>query len=181
MQQNVCDRVNTLDKNNFGMQIALYGSAPCKGAVKAFVEEDGVLNKVWDDPNVIVNGARRALSYLVATAEDNFKITTMRFGTGGHVQGDILIPISPSASDPALENEAYSKVITTWFFEPEAVETSVRFQVTLEKSEANGAGVVPYTEAGLYCANGTLFARETFPAIVKNSNRRVIFDWTLMF
>ena len=60
-------------------------------------------------------------------------------------------------------------------------ETSVKFTVVVEKAEGNGTGTVAYTEAGLFCSDSTMFARETFPAIVKNSTRRVTFEWSILF
>lgn len=168
-QSSACQHVEQIDKYSM------------KGLVNIYIDEDDVITKVWEDKNAIVNGARIALGKLTTTADANYKITTMKFGTGGHVTGDILTPIEPSLADSNLETVVFSKTIATWYYEPTGVETSVRFQVTMEKTQANGSGTTAYTEAGLFCANGTLFARETFPAIVKTENRRIIFDWTILF
>jgi hypothetical protein len=109
-------------------------------------------------------------------------------GTKGHdlTSGNILIPVAPQVGDTSLIDSAdtFAKQIGTEFnyqgFNP--VDNSVMFQIVMEKEEANGsAGTVAYTEAGLFSQNGTMFARETFPAIVKNANRRITFQWIILF
>ena len=62
-------------------------------------------------------------------------------------------------------------------------KTSVDFNITLEKTEGNttGANGKAYTEAALYTAGGHIFARETFPAIVKTDSRRITFVWSILF
>ena len=98
----------------------------------------------------------------------------------------ILTPIAPVVSDTGLidTTNVFSKPISTNFaYQGTApVDNSIQFQIVLEKSEGNGTtGTIAYTEAGLFTANGSLFARETFPAIVKNANRRITFQWIILF
>lgn len=181
MRTVLTEKIDCGDKSISGQIISLEDKIVPKGRVRAFIEENGNRWLAWDDPNLIVNGARKALAHLVALPTDDYRIHKIGLGTGGHVAGDIITPISPSVADLGLETQAFEKVITEYTFEPIGVETSVKFTVSLGRDEGNGSGVVAYTEAGLFCVNGTMFARETFPALVKNSNRRIIFEWSLLF
>ena len=70
-----------------------------------------------------------------------------------------------------------------------------QIQCTLEASEANGAGYLDISEAGLFFTDGIstatetfssasvayLFARVTFPTIRKTDDRKIIFKWQIYF
>ena len=156
-----------------------------RGSVKCFVEDgDGVVTLHHEKHNLIVNGARKALAHLIAQRPADYEIDTFELGTGGHVSGDILTPVSPTILDTDLEIPAFTKAIdhlVDVYLPTSPNETSVKFTIVVEKAEGNGSGTVAYCEAGLFCANTTLFARETFPAIVKNSTRKVTFEWSILF
>lgn len=164
---------------------SLSDSFTLRGSVSCWIEEDGVKTLHHEKSNLIVNGARKALAHLIGEVPAQYRIDYFKLGTGGHAPGDILTPVSPTINDTALEAEAFSKAIDhgndTYLPAPPA-ETSVKFTVVVEKAEGNGTGTVAYCEAGLVCGDGTtLFARETFPAIVKNSTRRITFEWSILF
>ena len=159
-----------------------------KGKVRVYVEEDGKESVVWEDPNLIVDLGRKVLTHLLAEADSNFKVSSIGLGTKGHdlINNDILVPIAPTVSDIGLidVDTIFTKDISTSFAYQgtNPVDNAVQFQIVLEKTEANGAtGTTAYTEAGLFTSNGSLFARETFPAIVKNANRRITFQWIILF
>lgn len=155
-----------------------------KGSVKCFIEENGETTLHHEKHNLIVNGARKALAHLIGQATAIYRVDTFQLGTGGHLPDDILTPVSPTITDVALEASAFSKVIDHGndVYNPAPPnETAIMFTVIVEKYEGNGTGIVAYTEAGLFTQNGTLFARETFPAIVKNSSRKVTFQWSILF
>lgn len=181
---NLKDRVNSKADFLLSEVHSLTDNFQLKGSVKCFVEEDGVVTLHHEKHNLIVNGARKALAHLIGEASSIYRVDTFKLGTGGHMPGDILTPISPTVTDTDLELPAFTKAIDhgadTYLPTPPA-ETSIMFTVAIEKYEGNGSGIVAYTEAGLATANGTLFARETFPAIVKNSSRRVTFQWSILF
>lgn len=136
---------------------------------------------------MIVDDGRKVLTHLLASADAAYKVSSISLGTKGHelTTGDILTPVPPLVSDTNLIDLAtvFQKDIGTNFtyqgFNPN--DTSVQFQAVLEKAEANGTGTIAYTEAGLFTTNGLMFARETFPAIVKNANRRITFQWVIQF
>jgi hypothetical protein len=178
------DMVNSKQDFNLTSTQNFTETLTLKGNVKCWIEEEGVVTLHHEKSNLIVNGARKALAHLIAEANAIYRIDTFKLGTGGHLPGDILTPVSPTITDTDLEELQFTKAIDhlqdTYLPTPPA-ETSVKFTVVVEKAEGNGSGTVAYTEAGLYCQNGTLFARETFPAIVKNSTRRVVFEWSILF
>lgn len=159
-----------------------------KGKVRVSVEEDGKEEVVWEDPNLIVDLGRKVLTHLLAEADQNYMVSSISLGTKGHdlTTGDILAPVAPTISDIGLIDtvDMFSKAISTNFaYQGTApADNSIQFQIILEKSEGNGTtGTIAYTEAGLFTNNGSLFARETFPAIVKNANRRITFQWIILF
>lgn len=178
------DRVDS--KQEFGSsQVQTFqDSLTLKGSVKCWIEENGIKTLHHEKSNLIVNGARKALAHLIAERPETYRVDYFKLGTGGHAPGDILTPVSPTVTDTGLEELAYTKSIDhagDVYLPTPPAETSVKFVVVLEKAEGNGSGTVAYCEAGLFCNNGTLFARETFPAIVKNSTRRITFEWSILF
>lgn len=181
------DKINSRQDLGSSQIQSIEDTITLRGSVKCYVEENGVTTLLHEKSNLIVNGARKALAHLIADisgVQTLYRIDYFKLGTGGHAPGDILTPVSPTITDTALEELAFSKIIDhnddTYLPTPPD-ETSVKFTVVVEKAEGNGSGTVAYTEAGLFCNNGTMFARETFPAIVKNSTRRITFEWSILF
>lgn len=177
--------LNKDDYSNQSMLIELGCAKVLSGRFKALIEENGKTTCPFEDHNMIVDVARKALTHLLAEGDDNYKIASIALGTKGHdlVNNDILSPVAPQISDTALIDSApFSKAISSYLYQGQLPDdTSVIFQITMEKEEGNGTGVVAYTEAGLMCTNSSLFARETFPAVVKNANRRITFQWVIQF
>jgi hypothetical protein len=173
------DRVRTsirfIKKNIFRDEI--HG----RGSVRCWIEEDqpdGSVKK-WlhhEEHNLIVNTGREAVTHLLAEGDGvNYKITDFELG-------DPVSPTAPAPGDTALEQSAFSELITEVpVYTPVGVESTVTFTIIMEKAEGNGGGQVDYTEAGLFNANGNLFARQTFPAVVKTATRKITFEWQLIF
>lgn len=158
-----------------------------RGRVKVLVEENGVETVHHIKDNIIVNMARDTLCKLITAPQTNMHITQIRFGTRGHNGQDILNPEAPLITDTALKDTTttFNKDIESFQMMPaqDSVKTSVDFHISLEKNEGNATGTAgkAYTEAGLYTAAGTLFARETFPAVIKTESRRITFIWSILF
>lgn len=158
-----------------------------RGRVKVLVEENGVETVHHIKDNIIVNMARDTLCKLITAPQTNMHITQIRFGTRGHNGQDILNPEAPLITDTALKDTTttFNKNIERFQTMPaqDSVKTSVDFHISLEKNEGNATGTAgkAYTEAGLYTAAGTLFARETFPAVIKTESRRITFIWSILF
>lgn len=181
---NLKDKVNSKADFVLSETHTFEESFTLRGNVKCWIEEDGIKTLHHEKSNLIVNGARKALAHLIGQATSTYKIDLFKLGTGGHLPDDILTPVSPTITDTGLEAMAFSKAIdhsADAYLPTPPAETSIKFTIVVEKYEGNGSGIVAYTEAGLFCASGVLFARETFPAIVKNSSRRVSFEWSILF
>jgi len=134
------------------------------------------------EENLIVTLARKAMTHLVAEGDTDYQITEFQAGTGGHAPGDPLTPVDPVVGDTGLETSFWSKAITLPpVYAPVGEESNVKLTVVMDTSEGNDVTPVQYTEAGLFSDNGNLFARQTFPAVVKIDTRRITFEWTLYF
>lgn len=153
----------------------------CRGEVRITVVESGQSRVVFQDRNLIVTLGRAYMAERISSTVNTAVISTLKMGTGGHVFGDVLTPIAPSTSDTGLETLAYTESINSTVYSPSGLNTTVTFRTTLEEPEGNGAGTVAYTEAGLFLSNGVMFARETFPAVVKTGSRRLIVEWSIIF
>lgn len=149
-----------------------------KGRVRIIIEEDGVETLHWDDPNLVVDIGRTILADLFFGMGDQYAANYIALGTGGHAIDNILVPVDPQFTDIALEIPAFQKVFTT---KEKLDDKSLRFTIFLDKGEANGTGTIAYTESGLYTANARMFARETFPALVKTPTRSITFIWDILF
>lgn len=156
-----------------------------RGRVKVLVEENGVETVHHIKDNIIVNIARETLCHLITAPQTDRHITKAYFGTKGHTGQDILNPKAPLITDDKLlDTSPFIKNINGFTLMPETgVKTSVDFAISLEKTEGNtsGANGKAYTEAALYTAGNHIFARETFPAIVKTESRRITFVWSILF
>jgi len=152
-----------------------------KGRFKVLIEEGGESRVHFDAPNTIVNGAKKVMAYLVASRPENNVIYTLELGTGG-TGPNILEPIPPTVNDVDLHTPAGLSIVTSGYdYSPVGIENIVTFSFILGKEQGNGTGTVAYTEAGLFTKAGIMFARETFPALVKNSSRKFTFQWSLIF
>ena len=135
------------------------------------------------EDNLIVDKARNILRDLLFEANTDDTISIIKFGDKGHADGDITTPVAPQSSDTSLEETdsslIYSKNIDS---KQKDGDTSIIYSCTLNNNEANlNNGTFTITEAGLFNANGNMFARKTFPAIIKTSDRVFEFQWTIIF
>ena len=99
----------------------------------------------YQDNNMIVGGAKRAICLLLSdSSADNKVINQIGFGRSN---------TTPTPADTSL-SDAYVKQIDSYLY-PETNKVSFRWQLGYD--EANGINIV---EFGLLCADNTLFARE---------------------
>lgn len=172
-----------------------------QGIVKVQVEEidpiTGLVTKKYmhHKNNRVVDLGKEVLCNLITAPQTNSHITTLKLGCKGHDLTDtspnaLLVPIEPLATDSSLidTETVFSKDFDMHTMYPtDDTKTEVQFSVVLEPTEANSSdetavnGAIAYTEAGMYTKGGVLFARETFPAIVKTENRRITFTWSILF
>lgn len=176
------DEINSNDMNCQNMISSVNNDVVVRGNVKITVQDDVRGEFVhFDAHNIIVYGARKVMSHLLAEAPNANVINKLQLGTGGHGV-DILTPVAPSRSDITLEEPIVSvQPPSGVVFQPVGDENEVKFAFVLGKEAGNGTGAVAYTEAGLFTSANVMFARETFPALIKNSTRQITFEWTIVF
>lgn len=119
-----------------------------------------------EDRNLIVNGAKLALSILVGESDRPDKVIAF-FGVGVGTN-------TPTPPDTGL-TDAYLRPVDAHDFPEPGV---VRFQWSLGYGEANGKAV---TEFGLFCGDKTLFARKTRDAIFKADDLCFEGEWSIIF
>ena len=132
------------------------------------------LIEVFEDKNLIVDLARITMAHLVAgevTHEvsgvvKGRHITTMGFGTDG---------TEPEEPDTML-TDAFTKALDGFEY---PVDGRVQFNWSLGTGEANGKAI---REFGLFCADGSLFARRVREMpINKEDDISLEGTWTIIF
>jgi hypothetical protein len=119
----------------------------------------------YEEHNLIVNGARTAMAYLVG-GSSNRNINRIAFGTNG---------TAPSTSDTAI-TAAYTKAVVGFAY-PAAGQIEITWNLLV--GEANGKAI---REFGLLCADGTLFSRKNrAKAIEKEEDISLEGKWLIMF
>jgi hypothetical protein len=118
--------------------------------------------------NIITSAALSQVTHLLGGDTANNYVNRMQFGTGSS---------APAVGNTALQQPITPLVNVTYSY-PDALPSSYRvtFQGQLLSGQANGFAI---TEAGLVCADNTLFARRTFAEKDKTSDKILTFDWTV--
>lgn len=130
------------------------------------VFRDGVQVDRVDEPNLVVDLSKTALSRLLGGDVTNRSVTTIGFGTNG---------TAPVAGNTELTG-AFSKAIDSVSY-PSA--NSVMFSFSLASGENNGMAIM---EFGLLTAGGALFARKVrASALNKGSDISLSGTWTITF
>jgi len=139
-----------------------------KGRVKIKVyNAEGALVDMQQGDNLVVNGGREACAILTATGDTDKIVQDIAFGSGGTV---------PDLTDTALVSQNLIKALESTTAYP--TQTAVKYIGICETTENNGNQI---REVGLFCADGTLFARYYVGRIVKTSDIRVVVEWTITF
>lgn len=120
----------------------------------------------YTDNNLVVNSGRTAVTRLLGGDVVNRSITQLAVGTN---------PAAPAATDSAPLTGEFKKALGTVTY---PTISSVRYDWTLEDTEANGMGI---REFGLQTAGNVLFARKTREVINKNSSIRLVGYWEITF
>lgn len=136
-----------------------------RGDFRLEMRRDGVLIEVFEEKNLIVNGAKDQLARLVGGSGSNRQITQIGFGIG---------TAAASPGNTGLTS-AYTKPLTSVEY---PATGQVRFNWTLSTAEANGKSI---TEFGLICADSTLFSRKVRAPIQKESDLSLSGAWTIIF
>lgn len=163
---------------------------PVMGFVEiiAYDRHGRILWRIGEEKNLVVRKARSSMAHLIAGDNvTDYYVAQMRFGQGGHDPSNPTVPIPPSVDDtdlfdPIAGSDATQPV--TYEF-PEGPEgTKVTFSATIPADcDINGtppAGQA-ISEAGLFSANGNMFAHKTFGLITKTEEFALTFRWTIVF
>jgi hypothetical protein len=137
-----------------------------KGRVELSFIRDGKVFKRLDFPNLVVNGGVDAMRELLAVATPGKVVNNFSVGTNG---------TAPSSADTAITG-AFNKSVDGHTTPSTGV---VKFKISLSTAQANG---IMIAEAGLFCADATLFARTTnFTPFLKDNTFAVTGIWTITF
>ena len=166
-----------------------------KSNLIVYVGREYLLPRIFDVNNT-------SLSNPADSAKD-YAIYWISFGEGGAPAGDPLNPTPPTNSDTALASEitignnpsVYADAgkkhpIDAVVFQTDSNNDDryliAQVQATLDETEANGSGQQNLNEAALWISNSNdpstadkflLFARATFPTIVKDANLTLQILW----
>lgn len=145
---------------------AVDSASPLRGVFRIVVKDRlGRVVLADEDRNMIVNGAQIALAELLGEAKADKVVA--RFGVG----------VGSASATPADEGltEAYLRPVDGHDYPEPGV---VRFLWSLGYGEGNGKAV---TEFGLFCADGSLFARKVRDAIAKADDLCFEGEWSIIF
>jgi len=136
-----------------------------KGSLKVMVFKNGILVDTWEDRNMVLAAGRSAVAALMAGDVAGKAIARIGFGVS-------VTP--PTPEDSALTDPFIKSIDGAGCPTPEQAQ----FAWSLAGSEANGKTI---TEFGLFCSDGTLFARKTRAAIAKEPDISLAGTWTISF
>lgn len=140
----------------------------CRGNLEIQkIYEDGTRELHSSKKNEIVAGGLTALTQIFGNAPSP---------TGYAQRRPVSIAVGTGTpSTTALGTEVFEDTFDSTTY-PTA--SSVRFEMILQQGEANGS---PLQEAGLFSADGTMIARQSFQTITKNSSFQLAFVWSFTF
>lgn len=139
---------------------------PMRGVFTMRVYRKGKLIEVYTDNNLLVNGAKDAATHLLAGDSEGKHISKIGFGTSGNI---------PTPDDTAISSPFVKNISAVGYPALGHAEFSWR----LAESEANGKLIM---EFGLFCEDGTLFARKVRKkAIPKESDIALEGEWIIIF
>jgi hypothetical protein len=154
----------------------LGSTTPMRGDVFMTVrdaETGEILTKYTIKNTIVYNGLNSIIRLLAQNAGDpaaaNLKIASLHVGTG---------TIAPTRADVALLGDVFTMALV----DADRVESIATSQLVITKTlgagDANGSTL---TEAGLFLADGTLFARQIHPAIPKTNIITITYEWQISF
>lgn len=130
------------------------------------VYQRGKLIEVYEDKNLIVNGAKNAAAGLLGGNGSGKQISKIGFGTGGNI---------PTPDDIELVSPFIRPISSAVY----PAVGQVEFRWNLLAQEANGKHII---EFGLFCEDGTLFSRKIREeAIPKDKDISLEGEWIIIF
>jgi hypothetical protein len=148
------------------MKTEIRETAAMRGVFRMRIYRRGTLIEQYEDPNLIVDGARTAMARLIAGNGTGKNLNRIAFGTNGAmpVPGNTLIASPFTKSFDRVSYPASNQVEFAW---------------SLATTEANGKAI---SEFGLLCVDGALFARKNRgKPINKDSDIAIDGQWVIIF
>lgn len=133
-------------------------------AVRVY-DTDGALIQIIKGKNLVVAGGREACAILAGSGDTDKIVDEIQFGTS-----DTATNINDSSVTSGFAKSFDSVAYPT--------AGKVRYIGSLETSENNG---VTIKEVGLFCADGTMFARYVIGSIAKTAAIRIEVTWDVTF
>lgn len=130
------------------------------------LDKAGKIIAAFKDDNMIVNGARVAMSMLVSEGADTGKVIT-RFGVG----------VGTETATPA-DTELSQCYVNDILGHDYPASGTVRFFWKLGYDEYNEKNI---SEFGLFCADGSLFSRKVRSPIFKAGDISFEGEWSIIF
>lgn len=126
---------------------------------------DGALIQIIKGKNLVVAGGREACAILAGSGDTDKIVDELQFGTSDTATNIADTGVT-SGFAKSLDSVSYP------------VAGKVRYIGSLETSENNG---VTIKEVGLFCADGTMFARYVIGSIAKTAAIRIEVTWDVTF
>jgi len=143
-----------------------------EGLFRLELRRHGKLEQLIEERNLIVDGAKNQLARLVGGNVAGRHITQIGFGIGSAAAAPTNTALTFSPLHPTTSSrKAVSSV------EYPAIG-QVQFNWSLSTTELND---VTITEFGLFCQDGTLFARKARAPIQKDADLSLVGAWTILF
>jgi len=203
----VNEQVSLRDTSALGCKESIFQPIKVRGFFTAKIREDG---KEWihHKENLIVTLGRHHLAALLGDAFplNDGRMQQIRVGVLGHGTPpgtgdplDVNNIVPPASTDIDLNDPspyvidrdtgtisrpvpANPNLFSFQFLEagtPDVDGPQVEFIFVMEQADV---GVTTaFTEAGLFSQSDIMFSRVTFPALVKNANRTILFEWVIAF
>lgn len=140
-------------------------SAPQGRVAVRVYDADGALIGLHKGRNLVVAGGREACAILAGSGDSDKIVDEIQFGTSDTATNIADTSVTAGFAK-AFDSVAYPTAGT------------VRYVGALETSENNGVTV---KEVGLFCADGTMFARYVIGSIAKTSAIRLEVTWDVTF
>ncbi|MDR1127700.1 MAG: hypothetical protein LBL20_00165 [Treponema sp.] len=148
------------------MKTEIRETAAMRGVFRMRIYRRGTLIEYYEDHNLIVDGARAAMTRLIAGNGTGKNLNRIAFGTNG----DMSVPGDTSITSPFTKS--FDRVSYP-------ASNQVEFAWSLATTEANGKAI---SEFGLLCVDGSLFARKNRgKPINKDSDIAIDGQWVIIF
>jgi len=166
--------------------------------IECFDKNDKLVDS-FEKKNMIMFTSKQSVANSMHNPATSVYINKISLGNDGTISGNTMAPktftydildlfVGPS---PVLPKERLDidivpglnqNPIGTIMTNTNIVNTSsIEYEITLNEDDANGSGIVGWSEAALFTSNGDIFAMRTFPAKIKDSTTKLKITWKIVF